>query len=215
MTAAAYVFLAIAGPLAIADWVVVADASRPRGKTFEYVLKPATMLPLIVVALTLNPESSVQRSWFVAALILSLAGDVFLMLPADLFVAGLGAFLLAHIAYIIGFAVGGFALGIATIGLGVVAVAAATLGVRIIRAVRAGHAALLAPVTFYMTVISAMVVVAFGSEKPFAIAGALLFYSSDSLIAWDRFVESKTWARPAIMATYHLAQAALVLSLLR
>ena len=66
-----------------------------------------------------------------------------------------------------------------------------------------------------MTVISLMVVMAFGSAVALAAVGALLFYASDSLIAWNRFVHPFRWAQPAIMATYHLAQAALVLSLLR
>jgi uncharacterized membrane protein YhhN len=127
----------------------------------------------------------------------------------------LSSFLLAHVAYVVGFAVAGFDTGTALIGLAVVAVAAGTVGVRIIGTVRSAHAALFPPVVVYMTVISAMVLVAFGSKEPVAIAGALLFYCSDSLIAWDRFVAPKRWARPAIMATYHLAQAALVLSLLR
>ena len=48
-----------------------------------------------------------MRAWFVAALVLSLAGDVFLMLPKDLFVFGLGAFLLGHLAYIVGLHVDG------------------------------------------------------------------------------------------------------------
>lgn len=213
MTTAAWVCLAIAVPLAVGDWIVVAPGTRE--KRLEYLLKPATMVALIAVALALDPESSAQRSWFVAALVLSLAGDVFLMLPADLFVAGLAAFLLAHVAYIVGFLVAGFDGGGALIGLAVVVIAGGTLGVRIVGAVRTRHAALLAPVVVYMSVISAMVLAAFGSKEPLAIAGALLFYSSDSLIAGDRFVEPKRWARPAIMSTYHLAQAALVLSLLR
>ena len=48
-----------------------------------------------------------MRAWFVAALVLSLVGDVFLMLPQDLFVFGLGSFLLGHIAYIVGMHVDG------------------------------------------------------------------------------------------------------------
>ena len=38
-----------------------------------------------------------------AALVLCLAGDVFLMLPADRFVPGLASFLLAHLAFTVGF----------------------------------------------------------------------------------------------------------------
>ena len=213
VTATAWVLLAAAGACAIADWIVVAPGTR--GNRFEYLLKPATMVALIAVALVLEPESAAQRAWFVAALVLSLAGDVFLMLPADLFVAGLASFLLAHLAYVVGFVVAGFDSGAGIAGLVIVAIAAATLGARIISAVRAGHPALQLPVTIYMTVISVMVYAAFGSKEPLAIAGALSFYASDSLIAWDRFVAPKTWARPAIMATYHVAQALLVLSLVR
>ncbi len=137
------------------------------------------------------------------------------MLPAELFVFGLGAFLLAHVAYIVGFAIATLEVGTVGAGVALVAIAAATIGVRIVRAVRSRQAALLGPVAIYMTVISGMVVLAFGSAEPLAIAGALLFYSSDTLIAWDRFVGSMRWARPAIMSTYHLAQVALVVSLVR
>ena len=62
---------------------------------------------LIACALALDPDDPAVRAWFVAALVLSLAGDVFLMLPQDLFVFGLGSFLLGHIAYIVGMHVDG------------------------------------------------------------------------------------------------------------
>ena len=211
MTSSAWVFLAIAAACAFADWIVVSPGTRRRH--LEYVFKPLTIVALIAVAIALRPENSSQRAWFVVALVLSLAGDVFLMLPADLFVPGLGSFLMAHVAYIVGFAIAGLSIGEAGAGLVLVLIAAATIGVRITREVRARHAPLLAPVTIYMAAISAMVVLGFGSAKPLAIGGALLFYASDTMIAWDRFVRPFAWARPAIMSTYHVAQAALVLSL--
>jgi uncharacterized membrane protein YhhN len=102
------------------------------------------------------------------------------------------------------------------VGIAVVLLAAGSLGVRIVGAVRRGDQRdLVVPVAAYMSVISAMVVLAVGSAEPLAAAAALVFYSSDALIAWDRFVSPKRWARPAIMITYHLAQAGLVLSLVR
>jgi uncharacterized membrane protein YhhN len=214
MTTTACVLLAVAGALAVGDWIAVAPSVAAR--RVEYALKPATMVALIGVAFALRPEHDAQRALFVAGLVLSLAGDVFLMLPADVFVAGLASFLLAHLVYIAGFAAAGVRLGLAAAGAGVVAIAGATIGRRIIRAVRGGdRAAMVAPVSAYMTVISSMVVVAIGSGDGVAAAGALLFYCSDALIAWDRFVSSTRWARPAIMATYHLAQGALVVSLAR
>jgi hypothetical protein len=45
--------------------------------------------------------------------------------------------------------------------------------------------------------------------------GASLFFASDSLIAWNRFVRPRAWAPVAIMVTYHLGQAGLVTSLVR
>ena len=55
-----------------------------------------------------QPEDDARRRWFVLALALSLAGDVFLMLRRDdMFVLGLGSFLLGHVAYIAGFGVHG------------------------------------------------------------------------------------------------------------
>lgn len=213
MTATAWVLVAAAAVLAVSDWLVVAPGSSKKG--VEYVLKPATMVALIAAAIALEPGHDAQRAFFIAGLLLSLAGDVILMLPSDAFVAGLASFLLAHLMYIVGFAVAGQTAW-AWLGVAIVLLAGAMIGGRIVRAVRSGeHRAMVVPVAAYMTVISAMVVLAIGSAKAVAAAGALLFYCSDALIAWDRFVASKRWARPAIMATYHLAQGLLVISLTR
>src|SRR5205085_9322055 len=67
----------LAGAAAAGDWFAVA---RER-KLLEYLCKPAVMAFLIWGALALRPDHPAQRGWFVAALALSLAGDVFLMLP--------------------------------------------------------------------------------------------------------------------------------------
>src|SRR5580765_5942786 len=86
--------------VAAADWLAVAG----RAQRAEYVLKPLTMVVLIAAALALSDGApGVTTAFTVAALVLSLAGDVFLMLPRDLFVAGLASFLLAHVAYVVAF----------------------------------------------------------------------------------------------------------------
>jgi uncharacterized membrane protein YhhN len=46
-----------------------------------------------------------------------------------------------------------------------------------------------------------------------AIAGAGLFYASDSLIGLARFVRPAPWGPVAVMVTYHAGQALLVASL--
>lgn len=203
MTTAAAFLLGLAAAFAIANWLAVARGAKP----LEYVAKPATLVALTGVAVALDPENEGRRAWFVVALVLSLAGDVFLMLPRDLFVPGLAAFLLAHLAY-----VAGFGLPAAWPAILAVAVVSAVVGAPV---VRRADKPLLGPVVAYMLVITVMLAAAAGTGW-LAAAGAALFYVSDALIAYNRFVfaEPRRWASVAIIVLYHLGQAALVLSLL-
>jgi uncharacterized membrane protein YhhN len=73
--------------------------------------------------------------------------------------------------------------------------------------------ALRSAVALYMGIIALMVASAFASGNVLAAAGATLFFVSDSLIAWDRFVTPRTWARIAIIITYHLGQLGLATAL--
>jgi uncharacterized membrane protein YhhN len=195
-----------------ADWLAVSRQRKP----LEYVCKPATMVALIGAALALTPDDPTPRAWFVAALALSMLGDVFLMLPRDVFIPGLVSFLLAHVAFIAGLWVDGIDFLAFAIGLAGAAIAVVLVGGRIISALRGSeHPEMAAPVGAYMTVISVMLASAVGTTEPLAIGGASLFYCSDALIARERFVEPRRWHRLAIIVTYHLAQAGLTLSLIR
>jgi uncharacterized membrane protein YhhN len=100
------------------------------------------------------------------------------------------------------------------VGLLVIAVVIGWIGRPIIGAVRVGRPRLLWPVLAYLVVISVLVIVACASGRPFALAGAALFYASDAILATDRFVRPRRWARLATHVTYHAGQALLVLSLL-
>lgn len=211
MTAGAWFFLGLAAVAAAGDWWAVA---RQR-KGVEYLCKPATLAFLVGVAASLDTNDNSVRACFLVALVLSLLGDVFLMLPQDLFIAGLTSFLAAHLAFIVGLWLDGqTAVGFA-IGVAVALVAIAIVGRRILGAVRRGDQREMAPaVAAYMGVISLMLASAIGTTEPLAIAGAGLFYVSDATIAWERFVRAQPWHRLAIIVTYHLAQAGLTLSLL-
>lgn len=210
MTGTAFLLLALALATACVDWLAVQQENKP----LEYVCKPLTMVLLVGSAMALDPNQPAVRAWFVAALVLSLAGDVFLMLPKDLFVFGLGSFLLGHIAYIVGMHVDGVEGPRFLVGIVVVMAVLAVIGTMVLRGVRAGPDRKLAgPVVAYMFVISAMVASAIGVGHLTGIAGASLFYVSDALIAWNRFLRETRHARLAIMVTYHLAQMGLVLSL--
>ena len=210
MTAGAWALLVVAALLAAGDWLAVARTD----KRLEYVSKPGALAALIGVALTLDPAHGDVRFWFVVALTLSLAGDAFLMLPSDRFVAGLASFLLAHVAYVVGLTLhGGSASALIVAAIPVVAVAG-LLGARFLRAARtAGHHELVGPLVAYMAVIAAMVTCALASGNVLAGAGAVLFMASDALIAETRFVGARASAPVVIMVTYHLGQAGLTLSL--
>lgn len=212
MTGAAFLLFTLALVAAFGDWVAV----QQEHKLLEYLCKPLTMLLLVGVALTIDTDTDAGavRMWFVAALLLSLVGDVLLMVPKDLFVFGLAAFLAGHLAYIVGMHVEGVDGARFLIGIVLVMVVLAVLGTLILRQVRAGPDRKLAgPVVAYMFVISAMVASAIGVGGGAVIIGAGLFYISDALIAWNRFVATTRHAGLSIMVTYHLAQAGLVLSL--
>lgn len=154
---------------AAANWL-----SRARGiRRLEVVTKPAVMVLLIGVVVTLDAADPVRQRWFAAALALSLAGDVFLLLGERWFPAGLGAFLLAHLAFVAGFAAAGISVVPLFGGAMLVAIAAVPVAWRIIVSLRAsGQGALVWPIVAYMTIIGAMVASAFGIGSPVAVLGA-------------------------------------------
>jgi uncharacterized membrane protein YhhN len=169
---------------------------------------------LIGVALTIDPVEPTVRAWFVVALVCSLAGDVFL-LDDRRFVAGLVAFLLAHIAYTVGLVLAedwsgrSFASGAV-----LMLVVGASVGRRIIRGAERESPVLGGAVIAYLVAISLMFAAAGATGNPWTVVGAALFVTSDTILGWRRFVGEARWMPVAIMVTYHLGQAGLVASLL-
>jgi uncharacterized membrane protein YhhN len=211
MTTGAWIAAAVAALAAVANWW-----SRARDdRRTESWSKPLTLVALIGVAVTLDPVDPAVRAWFVVALVLSLVGDVCLLFEERLFLTGLGAFLLGHVAYVIGFVVAEpwewARFVVAAVAL---AAAAAVLGRRVVAGAARRDAGLAAPVTAYMLVISAMVACAAAVGPVVAVVGAVLFFVSDTVLGWRLFVEERRWMPVTVMVTYHLGQAALVASLL-
>ena len=199
MTTAAALFCVATAAFALTNWWSrVSDDQR-----LERWSKPLTLVALTGVAITIEPAQADVRAWFVVALLFSLAGDV-LLLDDRRFVLGLGAFLLGHVAYGIGFVVAetwrwwAFAVAIAAL-----AAVGATVGVRIIRGARAEHAALAGPVVAYLVVISAMAAAAAAAGNWWAIGRAGLFVTSDAGLGWRRFVHHEPWMSPTVMITNH------------
>jgi len=180
----------------------------------HYACKPlATVLLLAMAARAALPVSARYRLLVGAGLLLSLAGDVFLMLPMDLFVAGLVSFLLAHVCYAAAFAGGstGPARVVALLAYG--AVAAVNLAA-LLPHVPAG---LKGAVLGYVSVLVLMAALAGarawslrgdapGKPAQFAAVGGAAFVLSDSLLAWDRFGGGIPHAAAWVLASYYAAQ---------
>jgi uncharacterized membrane protein YhhN len=177
-----------------------------------YLCKPLTTIAILALALARAvPEPRPYAVAILAGLTLSLAGDIFLMLPQDRFIAGLVSFLLAHIAYIVAFA--------GTDGAPLSRRSALLLlppllhGVVVYRRLLPHLGALRLPVLVYMLVIVAMAWRALDRWATWrdgaslaAALGALLFVASDSILAFDRFAGRFAPAQAIVLGTYFAAQ---------
>lgn len=209
MTSAAWGLLVVSAVAALLDWVSVGATIR----WLEYVTKPAFMLALIALALVMHPANTTERTFFVIALALGLISDVFLMLPQDLFIAGLAAALIEHLAYISGFRTRELHVAWLIVAALIALVSVAVFYPPIDRALRRHNPRLVAPVVAYVTIFVVMVASAGGSGSLLALAGALLFFYSDAILAWNRFVRPLPYGRVVNIVPYHLGEALLVLSL--
>ncbi|MBT9257881.1 lysoplasmalogenase [Phycicoccus sp. MAQZ13P-2] len=209
MLAVAAVLTAV---VALADWWAVAT----RRHDLERWAKPAVMVGLVAVALAGGALDHPAGPALLVALVLGGVGDVLLLGDSEpRFVAGLAAFLVGHLAYVLAFVRDGLdhpalaAAGAATVAVALVA------GRRILpAATRDGGAGLGAAVGVYMAVIAAMAVTGWATGSPLVAAGVTLFVVSDTLLALDRFVTPRPGARLAVIVTYHLAQALIVAGIL-
>ncbi len=201
--------LAVTAAVAVVDWIAVVHSST----RLEYAAKPLVMVGLIAVALVLDPVSTLERNLFIVALALGLVSDVFLMLPGDLLIPGLVAALVEHVAYIAGFRARALNVPLLMIAAVIAVVSAAVFVPIYVRALRRKQPKLVGPVLAYVAVFIVMVTSAGGTGSLVALAGALLFFYSDALLGWYRFVGPLSWGRPVNIVAYHAGQALLVLSL--
>jgi len=187
----------------------------------EYMAKPAVMICLFMW-LYLSTGMQGLMLWFGIGILFSLAGDVLLMISLDrMFVFGLIAFLLAHIAYLVGFQ---NELMEITAWSVMLIVLLAINGVRLIRRIVSsikakGQMRLVYPVILYAVVITVMLYAAmttisnpdWTTRAAFLVsAGAFLFYISDLILAWNKFLSPIKNGRILNIAAYHLGQIGLI-----
>jgi uncharacterized membrane protein YhhN len=153
--------------------------------------------------------------WIDAGIALSIVGDVALLGSGKrAFLAGLGAFLLAHLAYVVAFA----RVAVWSPHVAIVAVATITVTALVLRAIREGTIGLRAPTLAYGVVISAMVIVASATlggplaGAPLAAGGATFFYASDASLALNRFRRPLPHAALFTLGLYWIGQIGIALA---
>lgn len=192
-------------------------------KLLYYISKPLIMLSLTAYYLV-SVNSSSRSMLVVIAMVLSLAGDVFL-LDGSFFIPGLIAFLCAHLAYIFAYRqhrseTTDYSLaGVHKVRL-IFPVILAGTGLVIILYPSLNE--LKVPVIIYASVLALMVITALfrygrSSSASFwmVFSGAVLFMISDSILAINKFLSPVALASFWIMLTYTTAQFLIVKGLLK
>ena len=197
--------------------------ARWRGHRWLHLItKPAVML-LLLAWVWQSTHFEGFTGWIGLALFFSLLGDILLMLPPSFFMAGLGAFLLGHICFMLGFRVASLSGQPLLWGVGIVLLAMALYTQQYYwkvlkkklysKKVRSG-------VMLYIIIIHGMIfsaVSTFWQPEWSAVTaglvavGAVLFGISDSTLAYNRFMKKIPIAHVWIMITYHMAQIAMTL----
>lgn len=190
-------------------------------KRFERLAKPAVMVFLF---LWLYTSTGLQGNtlWFGMGILLSLVGDVLLLSYSNrMFMLGLTAFLFAHIAYLVGFQE---ELLHPTAWSFILIFFILINGFRLLRRITGamrttGQNTLVIPVTIYGLVISLMLYAAMSTifdpawetgAAFFVSAGAFLFYISDLILGWNKFVSPVKNGPLLNIITYHFGQISLI-----
>ena len=206
--------------------VLLADlvAVYTNNETLRYVTKPLIM-PMLIIYFLAETNSFITslKKLIVLALIFSWAGDVLLVFEStssNFFIFGLVAFLIAHIFYILFYENVIRKDGIRKNYWWFLPVIIYYIALIYILSPNLGDMKL--PVRIYGVVISYMLIQALqtGGIKNFGaatlmIAGAVLFITSDSILAINKFYEPFKYAGIAIMLTYGLAQLLITLGAVR
>ncbi len=202
--------LAVAALAAIAGALLRTRAGLDGWLLLHWLAKPAATA--IVAGLVWRGGRGADprlRRGVLAGLGFSLAGDVLLMLSPALFVAGLLAFLAAHLCYLRAFTV-----DVRLFERRLPLLCLALVGAAVLAFLWEGLApALRLPVLAYVAVLVAMAAQALarwrlrpGPWTRAAAIGGVLFVASDALLAIDRFRVPLPAASLWVLATYWAAQ---------
>jgi uncharacterized membrane protein YhhN len=210
--------------LFIVDLLADLFAVYTDNETLRYFTKPLLMLLLIVLFISQTRNvSSPLKKWIILALTFSWIGDVLLMFESsnsNFFIFGLVAFLIAHIFYILFFENVIRKDGLSKNYWWFLPVIIYYVALIYILSPHLNDMRL--PVRIYGIVISYMLIQAMQTASvkdqgaaALMIGGAVLFITSDSLLAINKFYKPFEYAGIAIMSTYGIAQLLITLGAVR
>ncbi len=206
-------------------------------KRIKPFAKALAMILLIVwTLLAVHFKMDYFIAVLLAAQIFGLLGDIFLLFPGKWFVWGLGSFMIGHFFYLgllsallfVGRKeelMGGFPWGVALIGF-VLWVSYLFVFTRVLSSYiykSRSDLPFWVSVVFYGAILSFFVVFAvfciaalpeFSFVQLSLPVGATLFFISDNLLAYDRFVKKIRNGRLLVIVTYHLGQLNLAVGIL-
>lgn len=204
--------------LALVAYGVLATANVASELAEHRLLTTATkalLMPLLLVVLhaTIGLRGRMAR-WVAAALVASWLGDLALTGSGDWFLAGLGAFFVAQVCYIVAFWPAARSGPLRR--RPVLALPYLAWWVVLLTLLAPALDELLVPVTIYGLVLVTMAAAATGLGRLTTI-GAALFVVSDSLIAATTVTEQLVFSGSgaAVMATYTIGQALIVVGVIR
>ena len=207
-----FTLLLLALSVAALDWAAVGKGWRK----VEIIAKPWVILILFIWLWQVSGFRG-QLAWFAVGLGFSLVGDILLIPPKEKFILGFITFLLVHLSYAIGFnpTLPPLQLSSGLIAL-LVGLTSLQIYLRLAAALQSrGISILKPPFAVYTIAISLMLLSALftlvRAEWPAlaslsAVIGALFFYLSDTLLAWNKYVAPFRLGRLPSMVCYHLGQ---------
>ncbi|MFC7785380.1 lysoplasmalogenase [Rossellomorea sp. GCM10028870] len=177
----------------------------PEPLTLKIVFKLIPMALIILYAfLQLPAKPAPAMRFIIIGLFFCMLGDGFIALS---FIAGLGAFLVGHVFYLMGFIKMSRINKTRLAALLPIGLYSFIIGRHLIIALQTeGNDGLVIPVVAYMLVISLMAFTAILTDNLWATAGSLLFVISDSILSWNMFVATIPYSDVLIMTTYYSAQ---------
>lgn len=181
----------------------------------DMLFKLIPMALIIIYGITQLPQKSEIKSYHlltIIGLLFCISGDYLI----QRFIIGLCAFLCGHIFYILSFKKQKSVKPPPELFIYIISIyALVMMTIMSLVIFYKGDLYLIVPVILYTAIIAFMAYTAWQTRNKWLIIGSLLFLISDSILAWNKFVNAVPFSTVLIMVTYYSANYFIATSLSR